>query len=231
MQTRFRIRRRAHKAFEAACIKHRRTIEQLRGGRTLFARVRTEIRKVDGLFAHHLDAVIRDHARAQERLAEYRQLRTTFTHIARITRIAARRDPKCPALSSPPRASTLDLLSWGEGVLPMISNVADILEGCGLPAHVLQDLPRRIETLRQVQSARSMARIDHVVANTRIQEVLRETDDAILSLETHLATTPGVSPRILAELREAKRVGRKRSSGQRPRKSTRQPPPPNLRRR
>jgi len=104
-------------------------------------------------------------------------------------------------------------------VLNILSKDADVLERYGLPAHVLHDLPRRLALLRTVQTDRSLATIDHVVTNSSIQTALRATDDAILSLETSLATTPGVSRRIVAALRAAKRVGRAPRGTGRPRRA------------
>jgi len=111
MKTRFRLRRRAHKTFEQACLKHRRTIDAARGGRALLARVSANIRTVDTLFDRHLAAVNRAHARAQERLEEYERLRTTFRHIARITRIAARGGWEGHPIDFPRRISTLEFVS------------------------------------------------------------------------------------------------------------------------
>ena len=190
----------------------------------MLARLRRSIKTVEMLFTRHLAAITRESDLAQERRREYDDLRTTFLHIAQLTRIAARDGRFDSTTSKIPRVSTIDVLSRADAVLGIVSPHADILEDYGLPAHVLHDMPRRLAAFKTAESDQYSAKITHVFTNDEIRRALREGDDAVVGLEASLRAMPGGNPKIVAELREAKRVGRRQSAGRRERKSTPRPP-------
>jgi hypothetical protein len=190
----------------------------------MLARLRRSIKTVEMLFTRHLAAITRESDLAHERRREYDGLRTTFLHIAQLTRIAARDGKIDRTTSKIPRVGTIGLLSHADAVLGIVSPHADILEDYGLPAHVLHDMPRRLAAFKTAESDQYSAKTTHVCTNDEIRRVLREGDDAVVGLEASLRAMPGGNPTIVAELREAKRVGRRRSAGKGRRKSTPQPP-------
>jgi len=174
----------------------------------MLARLRTSIKRVETRFAQHLDAINRAHDSAQERRRVYREIRTAVLHIARLTRIGVR-DGKIPhAVSVLPRVSTMEVSTRASVVLSNVSPYADVLEGYGLPAEVLHDLPLRLDALKTTQTDRWVAMGLHRATNGQIRRALRDGDDAIVALETSLAATHGVSRAIVLELRAARRVGR-----------------------
>ena len=197
----------------------------------MLARLRRSIKTVEMLFTRHLAAITRESDLAHERRQEYDDLRTTFLHIAQLTRIAARDGKIRLTTSKIPRVSTIEVMSHADAVLRIVSPHADVLEDYGLPAYVLQDMPRRLEAFKTAESDQYSARTTHVFTNDDIRRALRDGDDAIVGLEASLRAMPGGNPKIVAELREAKRVGRRRSAGRRRGKSTPQPPLPRSHRR
>jgi len=190
----------------------------------MLARLRRSIKAVEMLFTRHLIALTSESDLAHDRRKEYADLRRTFLNVAQLTRIAARDGKIDRTTSKIPRISATGLRSHADAILQIVSPRADVLEDYGLPAHVLHDLPRRLAAFDTSRSDQNSARLTHILTNDEIRRALRDGDDAVVGLEASLRAMPGGNPKILAELREAKRVGRRPSAGKRRRKSSPQPP-------
>jgi len=185
----------------------------------MLARLRASIKTVAILFDRHQEAINRASDLAQGRRQEYEDVRKTFVRIAQVARIAAKDGKLSHAPDPLPRVSTTQFVDIAQIILKGVVPYADVLEDYGFPAHVLHELPRRLAALDHSNTDRWLATNTHSAANDAIRRVLREGDDAVVALMTNLSQTPGVSPRIVAELREARRVGRPRTV--RPRRARR----------